>query len=361
MPRIPEPFQPPLRWAVLGEIASGGMGRVELARWLDGGEVLAVKRLHPHFAADQRFVAMFLDEVWMTGALRHPNVVELAGWGEDDDGMFLAMELVRGASLNHLWRAGLAAGDPIAPELVAYAAARAAEGLAAAHALTDDAGAPLELVHRDVTPSNVLVGFDGSVKITDFGVARAVGRSTRTATGVIKGKVSYMSPEHARGARLDGRSDLYSLGVCIFELSAGARPFHAEHDLEILRLVAEQPAPILAEEVAGFPRPLSDLVRRLLAKDPRERPAHGGVVAAEIDRWLGARDGAAGQRALAAYAARHGPTSPAASTRCSRCPARSARCGRPWATIRASSASGATLVPRPTIRPRSIHRAASTS
>lgn len=308
MPQIPQPFESAMRWEILGEIASGGMGRVELARTLGArSRLLAVKRLHAHLAADKRFVNMFLDEVWMTGALRHPNVIELAGWGEDDDGLVLAMEFVDGCALSHLWRAGLVAGDPISAELCAYVCARIADGLSAVHALTDASGASLEVVHRDVTPSNVLIGFDGAVKITDFGVARAVGRSTRTATGVLKGKVSYMSPEHARGARVDGRSDLYSLGVVLYELATGERPLEADHDLQTLALIAEKPAPPISLRVPEFPAPLVELARRLLAKSPAERPATGAAVAAELDRWLdrAGRRRAEMARALSAYAAKH--------------------------------------------------------
>ncbi len=308
------PAESALRLVVLGQLASGGMGKVELAEVVGGhGDgpggraVVAVKRLHPHLAQDRHFVDMFLDEVWMTAALRHPNVVELVGWGRDDEGVFLAMEFCHGVALSLASRAGRTAGEPLPPELIAHVGARIASGLAAAHALTGPDGKPLGMIHRDITPSNVLVGFDGSVKITDFGVAKAAGRSTNTATGVLKGKVSYMSPEYARGTGFDHRSDLYSLGVTLFELATGDRPFFAEYDLELLRLIMEEPAPPVESFAPGFDRVLGDLIHRLLGKEPAHRPGDGEQVRRALDGWLEAHGHApeALARSLGAYVKRH--------------------------------------------------------
>jgi hypothetical protein len=300
---------------VLGELASGGMGRVDLARVIADGDVkargprriLAVKRLHPHLARDARFVEMFLDEVWMTAALRHPNVVELVGWGRDAAGCFLAMEFVHGAALSVIERAGRDADDPLPPELIAFIGARIAEGLAAAHSLVSPEGVHLEMIHRDVTPSNILIGFDGSVKITDFGVAKAAGRNTHTATGVLKGKVSYMSPEYARAQGFDHRSDIYSMGVALFELATGCRPFVADHDLELLRLIMEEPAPPIESLEPGFDQELGALIHELLLKEPSERPASGVAVQRSLEEWLTSRgyDRPGLERSLAAYAERH--------------------------------------------------------
>jgi serine/threonine-protein kinase len=276
--------------AVLGELASGGMGRVDLARVIGAEEwVVAVKRLHPHLARDAHFVAMFLDEVRVAGSLRHPNIVELVGWGKDDDGTFLAMEFVYGAPLSHVAKSGRDAGDPMPEPLIAYVGARVAEGLGAAHDLRAPTGEPLGVIHRDVSPSNVLLGFDGTVKITDFGVAKATGRATHTATGVLKGKVSYMSPEYAKGRGFDSRADLYSEGVVLFELATGARPFHAEHDFELLRMIAEQPPPPIAAFEPRFEPSLANLIHRLLEKNPAHRPQDGEAVRRELDGWLAER------------------------------------------------------------------------
>lgn len=315
MSRSSLPAESSLRLIVLGELASGGMGRVDLARVIADGEVkargprriLAVKRLHAHLARDARFVEMFLDEVWMTAALRHPNVVELVGWGRDAAGCFLAMEFVHGAALSVIERAGREADDPLPPELIAFIGARVAEGLGAAHSLVSPEGVHLEMIHRDVTPSNILIGFDGSVKITDFGVAKAAGRNTHTATGVLKGKVSYMSPEYARAQGFDHRSDIYSMGVALFELATGCRPFVADHDLELLRLIMEEPAPPIESLEPGFDRELGALIHELLLKEPSERPASGAAVQRSLEEWLTSRgyDRPGLERSLAAYAERH--------------------------------------------------------
>jgi len=303
---------PALSLTVLGEIASGGMGAVELARLDDGGgeRFVAVKRMHPEYARDQEFVRMFRDEIWLTGSLAHPNVVGLVGWGDDDDGPYLVMEYVDGVALGRIVLEGKRAGDPIPPELVAFACARAAEGLHAAHTLADDRGRPLDIVHRDVTPSNILVGFDGSVKITDFGIAKATGKSSHTRTGVIKGKIAYMSPEYAARKPVDGRADLYSLGIVMFELLAGKVPFDAKGDLELLKLVAYASPPSLASRAPNVDAELGSIVDRLLSKSPAGRYADGSEVARVLDAWLEAhgKDRATLEGSLREYARRHSGT-----------------------------------------------------
>lgn len=301
---------PDLSLTVLGEIASGGMGAVELACLddVEGERFVAVKRMHPEYARDQEFVRMFRDEIWLTGSLCHPNVVGLVGWGEDDAGPYLVMEYVDGIALAHIAINGRRAGEPIPPELTAYVAARAAEGLHAAHTLSAEDGRPLDIVHRDVTPSNILVGFDGSVKITDFGIAKATGKSSHTRTGIIKGKIAYMSPEYAARKPVDGRSDLYSLGIVMFELSAGKVPFEAKGDLELLKLVAYAAAPALSSVVPDLDAELAAVVDRLLSKRPAERYDDGAQLAKVLDDWLTARgkDTATLERELREYAERHG-------------------------------------------------------
>ncbi|MEJ7732856.1 MAG: protein kinase [Polyangiaceae bacterium] len=310
---LPLPQESSVRLAVLGELAAGGMGRIDLARVVGAEDwVVAVKRLHPHLARDAHFASMFLDEVRVAGSLRHPNIVEIVGWGRDEDGIFLAMEFVSGAPLSHVAFTGRMAGFPLPEPLVAFVGARIAEALAAAHDLCGVDGQPLGIIHRDVTPSNVLLGFDGAVKLTDFGVAKAAGRATQTATGVLKGKVGYMSPEYAKGRAFDRRSDVYSEGVVLYELCCGARPFHAEHDWELLRLIAEQrPLPLL-QVAPGVSPELAQLVHGMLEKDPGRRPPHAEAVRRVLDGWLAAR-GASRVRLeaeLGAYVLRFGGDRP---------------------------------------------------
>lgn len=303
---------PALDLTVLGEIASGGMGAVELARLTDsdGERLVAVKRMHPEYSRDPEFVRMFRDEIWLTGSLSHPNVVGLVGWGEDEGGPYLVMEYVEGVALARIVSGGRRAGEPIDTALAAYVAARCAEGLHAAHSLRDDAGRALDIVHRDVTPSNVLVGFDGSVKLTDFGIAKATGKSSQTRTGIIKGKIAYMSPEYALRRPVDGRADLYSLGIVMYELAAGRVPFAAKGDLELLKLVAYQSPPSLRSVVPDVDAEYAEIVDRLLSKDPKDRYADGAELAKALDGHLTAR-GRSGDdliRELREYAGRHAGT-----------------------------------------------------
>lgn len=276
------PADPP-RFVLLGELASGGMGYIDLARMTDasGERVVAMKRVHPQFSRDAEFVRMFRDEIWLTQGLHHPNVVELVGWGEDEDGPYLVMELVDGAPLAEITYRAKRKGRRLPDELVAYIAARVADGLHAAHTLG--------IVHRDITPSNVLIGFDGSIKITDFGIAKAAASGSHTRTGVVKGKIEYMSPEHALRRAVDGRSDLYSLGVVVFEAMRGDPPIHGGSDLDLLKRVAYEPLPPLASVVPDANPELAQLVDRLLAKSPDDRPPDGASVARELDAWLEAR------------------------------------------------------------------------
>jgi serine/threonine protein kinase len=282
---------PSPRFVLLGELASGGMGSVDLVRMIDpsGVRVAAMKRMHPQFSRDAEFVQMFRDEIWLTRRLRHENVVELIGWGEDDEGPYLVMEFVDGAPLAEVVYQMRRVGKSVPEEIAAYAAARIAEGLHAAHTLASDDGTPLGLVHRDVTPSNVLVGFDGSIKITDFGIAKAAANSSHTRTGIVKGKLEYMSPEQALRRAVDGRSDLYSLGIVLFEIFAGAPPVGRGSDLELLKRIVYEQVPPLGLHAPELDRELCALVDQMLAKAPEQRPADGATVARLLDAWLATR------------------------------------------------------------------------
>ena len=208
------------------------MGSVKSSRAPKGGkfngQLLAIKRLHPNIAQDPQFVGMFLDEAWMTAALASPNVVGVAAWGNDDKGMFLAVEFVQGVSLARLIKESQINKEPFAERTVAFLGSQICAGLVAAHGVRGPDNTLLGLVHRDLTPGNLLVSFEGVLKIADFGIAKAEERITHTRTGTLKGKPSYMAPEQARGGKVDLRADLFSLGVLLFELLAGRRPVDVE-------------------------------------------------------------------------------------------------------------------------------------
>ncbi len=276
---------------MLAEIAVGNTARVELCRIHGGGrsgELCAVKRLHPHVADDPQFVAMFQDEVWMTAALKSPHVVEMVGWSIDASGPWLAVELVRGVSLARLMKTVLDTGEMFSERLVVYIARSICAGLVAAHELRSPEGEPLGLVHRDLTPGNVLLGFQGEVKITDFGLAKAKQRVTRTLTGLLKGNPQYMSPEQVKSEGVDARSDIFAVGVLLFELFSGRRPWTATNDFDVMRAVTEDAPLELLELRPKVDRALGRLVARCLEKDPAARFQNARELHQQLDGWLDA-------------------------------------------------------------------------
>lgn len=279
------------RFEPLAEIAVGNTARVELCRVVGGardGDYCAVKRLHPHVADDPAFVDMFRDEVWMTAALKNPHVVEMLGWGNDSNGPWFAVELVRGVSLARLMKTVFDTGEMFNERLVVYIGRSICDGLAAAHALRGAAGEHLGLVHRDLTPGNVLLGFSGEIKITDFGLAKAKQRVTRTLTGLLKGNPQYMSPEQLRNEPLDARSDIFAVGVLLFELFGGCRPWATQNDFETMRAITDD-APIdLLEVRPRLDRALAGIVGRCLEKDPGQRYQSAFELGQRLEDWLDA-------------------------------------------------------------------------
>ncbi|WP_437681368.1 protein kinase domain-containing protein [Sorangium sp. So ce131] len=290
MSRLPEPAPAALSFQFLAEIASGATTRVDLCRSVGPnrpGELLAVKRLHPHLAEDATVSTRFFDEVRTTAALKHPNVVEVAGWGTDEQGSYFAVELVQGVSLARLMKTVFDTGEVFPERLVVHLGATICRGLAAAHELRSSSGQLLNLVHRDLTPGNVLVGFQGEVKIADFGLAKSALRVATTAIGARRRSVTkYMAPEQARGGAADRRSDLFSFGVMLFELFAGKHPWPATSDYELLRAMATQPPADLRELRPKIDKELVAIVTRCLEKDAPARFQSADEILARLDGWL---------------------------------------------------------------------------
>jgi eukaryotic-like serine/threonine-protein kinase len=282
------------RYRSLLVIGRGGMGSVEVA--LDQSEgglqrFVALKRLLPEDARDPRRKEMFLREARLAALLRHPNVVHAFAFGEIDGELFLAMEYVEGEPLSRVLAAvrDAAVHDSrrkLDEVLVAYILAQVCEGLHAAHDLRDAGGQPLHVVHRDVSPHNVMIAYDGHVKVLDFGVAKFEAAGHQTRTGEVKGKMAYMSPEQALGDRLDRRSDLFSVGAVLFECLAGRRMWGAGTDIEIMRKLALEEPPWLSDAVPGAPAPLVALHARLVARSASRRPATAGQVAEELRAFV---------------------------------------------------------------------------
>jgi serine/threonine-protein kinase len=272
------------RYELLAPIASGGMAEVFAARVVGDpapAKLVAIKRMKEELLGEARFVSMFLDEARIAAHLSHPNVVGLEDLGRTEQGVpYLVMDLVVGASVAELLR-----GDPglerkaVPLEIAVELIAQAAEGLHAAHEAKDALGTPLEIVHRDVSPQNILVGLDGRARISDFGIARAVARLTRTATGELKGKARYFSPEQAHGKDADRRSDLFALGVVLWEMLA-LQPLCSGRSLpEVLRAVSAQAVPDVRDRRPEVPEPVARVLARALERDLEARVATGEELA----------------------------------------------------------------------------------
>ncbi len=288
MPPVPLPPAEPMTLEPLAEIARGGMGSVELARIKDGrfaGQVVALKRLHQNIAQDPEFVSMFLDEAWMTAALKHPNVMQVVAWGKDERGMFLACELVQGVALSRLLKEAKQNKEPFAERTCANIGSQICAALTAAHGLTGSDGQRLGLVHRDLTPGNVLVSFEGTVKIIDFGIAKAEERITHTRTGMLKGKPAYMAPEQAKGGKIDARADIFSFGVLMFELLAGRKPWMSKGAFDVMMEIAIQPPPNLGELRKGLNPEFVQIIHKCLEKKPDNRFSNAAEIQARFDAW----------------------------------------------------------------------------
>ena len=261
------------RYELLRRLAIGGMAELHLAcaTGVAGFQkVVVLKRVLPHLAADAEFVRMFLDEARLAAHLDHPNVVQVQDSGETGGEYYYAMEYVHGRNARELLGAASHAGGmPL--EVALTIAIGVASALDHAHRRVDLEGRPLELVHRDVSPSNVLVSYDGAVKLTDFGIAKAATRNHETMAGTMKGKIGYMSPEQCRGEEVDRRSDIFSLGVVLFELTTCERLFYADNDFAVLNRVVSGVFDRPSQRVPGYPPELEEIVLRALATDRDQR------------------------------------------------------------------------------------------
>ena len=293
------------RYELLGEIASGGMATVYLARLTGVGgfqRFVAMKRLHPHLANEKEFVEMFLDEARLAAGIHHPNVVPILEVGASPVGYYLVMEYVEGDTLARLLARAASRGSRIPPPIVIRIALDMLAGLHAAHELRDDRGQPINLVHRDVSPQNILVGADGISRITDFGVARAASRLSATRVGQLKGKIAYMAPEQAQGdERLDRRADVFSAGIVLWEALTAKRLFKADNEAATLSRIMNEPIPNLARIAPHLGSEVSDVVMRALDRDRERRFTSCAQFADALEASAQARVKVATSRELAAY------------------------------------------------------------
>jgi eukaryotic-like serine/threonine-protein kinase len=262
------------RYRVVDEIGIGGMASVHLAR-MDGPggfqKWVAIKRIHPHLIEDDSFIHMFLDEARIAARISHPNVATVFELGKHDDTYWIAMEYLHGEPLREVMRRTEETGAPMPPEIACRVIADAAEGLHAAHELLGKNGEKLNLIHRDVTPHNLFVTYEGTTKVVDFGIAKFSSRMSSTRAGTLKGKLAYMSPEQVQGETIDRRTDIFALGVVLWELTTGQRLFRMDSDLDTLAKVQECNIPRPSTLVRGYPIDLEKIVMKALSKNRGER------------------------------------------------------------------------------------------
>ncbi|UJR83372.1 serine/threonine-protein kinase [Sandaracinus amylolyticus] len=292
--RIPDLPRPPARvdrYELVAEVAQGGMAMVYAARRRDlhgFDKLLALKLLLPHLAREDRFVDMFRDELRIAARIQHANVVQVFDVGEHDGMPFMVMEYLRGRSFANVLQRCEERREDVPRELVIAVIVAVAEGLHAAHEAKSADGERLGVVHRDVSPQNVHLGFDGQIKVVDFGIAEARGRLTSTRTGEVKGKMAYLAPEQIHRERpIDRRTDLWALGVMAWEALAGRRLFRADTDATTMWNVMHAPIPDLRAVAPDVPEVVADQVMACLERDMDLRPSS----AAELVGALDAPDG----------------------------------------------------------------------
>jgi len=275
------------KYVLLRRLAIGGMAEIFKAKvaGAEGFEKdLVIKRILPHFSDDETFVQMFVDEARLTAKLQHPNIVQIFDFDVADDSYYIAMEYIEGKDLHDLIEESHRQHDPLSVPQCVWLAIEVAKGLHYAHT-KEDKGQPLNIVHRDVTPSNVMISYRGDVKLMDFGIAKATQRSTKTQAGAVKGKVAYMSPEQARGKPIDGRTDVFALGVMLWEMLTHTRLFLAESDFDTLNNVLKMEPPRPSKMNLDVPPDLDPIVARCLAKDVNERWPNAEMLSRELTRW----------------------------------------------------------------------------
>jgi serine/threonine protein kinase len=278
------------RYAMHGEIAAGGMATVHLGRLLGPvgfAKTVAIKRLHPQFAKDPEFVAMFLDEARLAARIQHPNVVSTLDVVSQDGELFLVMEYIEGESLARLIRGVRANGTRLPPTLVGSVMSAALYGLHAAHEAKGPDGAPLGIIHRDISPQNIHIGLDGVSRVLDFGVAKATNRAQITREGQLKGKLPYMAPEQIMEDDFDRRVDVYAAGVVLWEALCAKRLFDGENEGKILKKIISTEVVPPSSIVPGLSPHVDAIVLRALAKDPSQRFATAWELAVAIEETLG--------------------------------------------------------------------------
>ncbi|MEM9460605.1 MAG: serine/threonine-protein kinase [Myxococcota bacterium] len=276
------------KYQVLKRLATGGMAELFLARstGIEGFQkVVALKRILPQLADNEDFVEMFLHEARLAASLEHPNIVHVSDFGKAGNDYFFVMAYVHGRDLLAILRNAVKKRKRPSIEDAITIALGTCEGLHYAHEHVGFDGKPLGIVHRDVSPTNVLVSYDGHVKLVDFGIAKAAAQNSTTRAGVRKGKAAYMSPEQCRGTTVDRRSDVWSMGVVLFEMTTMVRLYKAESELAIMHKIVNDPVPSLREVDPKFPPALEQIILKCLRHEPAERYQSARELQQELQRF----------------------------------------------------------------------------
>jgi TonB family protein len=293
------------QYELLERIASGGMAELFRARrsGVEGFQkIVAIKKILPHIADNDEFITMFADEAKVAAQLNHPNIVHIYDLGKiEAGGYFIAMEYVEGLDLRAILRSGREVGLPLPVPLAVYVASKVASALDYAHRRRDARGDELRIVHRDVSPQNILISHEGEIKLCDFGIAKADRKVSQTESGSLKGKLQYMSPEQAWGKPIDHRSDLFSLGSVLHEMLTGQRLFRGDSDLTVLELVRKADVRPPSEVNADVSAPLDAIVAKALAREPEDRYGTGSEMLRDLESILYAYMPAPGSADLAIY------------------------------------------------------------
>jgi tRNA A-37 threonylcarbamoyl transferase component Bud32 len=273
-------------YRILQKVAQGGMAELYLADYVreDGfRRKVAIKRILPQLAGNSEFIRMFTREARLAALLQHPNIVQIFDYGRIENAYFMAMEYINGKNLKEIL-AALDRGLPI--EHTVFIISKICKGLDYSHNRCDDAtGQPLKIIHRDISPQNMLISFEGEVKISDFGISKARSEPSLTMAGVIKGKLAYLSPEQSLGAAVDERTDIYALGLVIYEAISGKRVYDFDTDVEALRLIPTLEIEPLKAAIEGIPTELNDIVMKCLAKKKEDRYQTASSLYDDLDRF----------------------------------------------------------------------------
>ena len=290
------------KYRIVQQLAAGGMAHIFLAT-LDGpdgfSKACVIKRILPEYANLEPFSRMFADEAKVAALLTHPNIVQVFDFGKIEGQYYLAMEWIQGQSLDRIMRFAAKAGMPLGLRVTVDVGIAMADALSYAHAKTLSDGTPLKLVHRDITPGNVLVSRDGIVKLADFGIVKSSVNLERTVAGVVKGKYAYMSPEQITNRPLDHRSDLYSLGIVLYESSLGRRLFKRDTMEATILATSQGDVPPPSQVVPGFAPEFERILLKLLAKDPDARYQTARELRDDLELFRSSQHWTSGGRELA--------------------------------------------------------------